>query len=115
LADRGIRSAVHLPAAKVNAKPSAFPTFGSSDHSGRPHIECRLIFSRNEELIALLDDGRAERLAAEYEAVLKEHAFDDLALERATLCGQLRAAGHPESEASRLASEQYPLPSRLGA
>ena len=30
----------HAFAAKVDARPSAFPTFGSSDHSGRPHIEC---------------------------------------------------------------------------
>jgi len=73
LADRGIRSAVHL--------------------------SC----------------GKGRRLAVEHEAILKEPPFDDLALERATLCAQLRAAGHPESEASRLASEQYPLPSRLGA
>ncbi len=35
-----IRNVVRVLAAKVDARPSAFPTFGSSDHSGRPHIEC---------------------------------------------------------------------------
>ena len=164
-----IRNVVTVLAAKVDARPSAFPTFGSSDHSSSPHIECsrdrfdyvvceheieferqstddihvllywifkdvtfalacdfelahrkprtdcrRLIFSRDEELMALINDGWAERLAAEHEAILKEHPFDDLAVERADFCGQLRAASHVESRSVsvRLLSSSAALASR---
>ena len=136
-------------ARRIDASPTTFPTFGPSEQSGRPHIECsgdrfdfvvcergteferrstddvhvllywifksitfglacefelahrtartdsrRMIFSRSEELMALLDDSWAASLAAEHEAILKEHPFDDLASERAALCRELRAAGH---------------------
>ncbi len=73
----------------------------------------RLMFSKQEAFMALLDDTWSQRLAAEHAAILKEHPFDDLAHERAVLCAQLRQAGHSDAEAWRLAQEQYPpvLPS----
>jgi hypothetical protein len=82
----------------------------------QPRRDCRrTIFSKSEELMALLDDSWARCLAAEHEAILKEHPFDDLASERADLCRKLREAGYSDTEAWRLAQEQFRPVARLDA
>jgi len=80
------------------------------DHR-QPQRDCRrIIFSKSEELMALLDNSWAQRLASEHQAILKEYPFDDLASDPAALCRQLREAGHSDTEASRLADGQFPPP-----
>lgn len=70
----------------------------------------RLMFSRQVELLAKLSPAWAARQAAEHEAILRDHPFDDRSDERATLTAALRADGKSAGDAWRQATHVLPFP-----
>ncbi len=70
----------------------------------------RMLFRRQVELLSQLSGAWGRRRASEHRAILRDHPFDDLAGERATLTAQLREAGESPQAAWRAACAQYPEP-----
>ena len=68
----------------------------------------RVLFWRQVELLTQLSDRWGRRGSAEQQAILRDHPFDDLSGERATLTRQLREGGQTPQAAWRMACEQYP-------
>lgn len=68
----------------------------------------RIMFAKQEELLGLLNKDWEEKEKKEHQSILIISPFDDLALLRATYCGELRAKGLAESEIDKLAYEKYP-------
>lgn len=63
----------------------------------------RIIFSKQEELLGILNDSWRRLEHEEYQIILKKYPFDDLAGLRATYFRQLRKQGYPEKEIEKLA------------
>lgn len=68
----------------------------------------RMVFEKQEELLATLDPIWRQKENDEHRSILKDHPFDDLAGIRATYCVQLRQKGFSESEINKSAYEKYP-------
>ena len=68
----------------------------------------RIMFTKQEELLGLLNTDWEERERKEHKSILINNPFDDLAGLIATYFGELRAKGLPESEIEKLAYEKYP-------
>lgn len=84
----------------------------SSDFELKNRIEekdCRrIMFTKQEELLGLLNKEWEEKEKKEHKSILNNNPFDDVAGLRATYCGELRAKGISESEIDKLAYEKYP-------
>ena len=68
----------------------------------------RIMFSKQEELLDLINPEWKEIAKKEHKEILGRNPFDDLAGLRATYCGELRANGLSEPEINKLANEKYP-------
>ena len=69
----------------------------------------RLLFSKQLDLLKLINPDWARKRENDISLVLKTNPFDDLASSRATYCGQLRKQGLSDSEIDKLAYEKYPV------
>jgi hypothetical protein len=72
----------------------------------------RLLFQKQIEIMSVLSETWATRLSTEKEQLLQLFPYDDQSSERATLAKSLRDQGFSPSDASRLANERFPSPSR---
>ena len=80
-------------------------------HHRKEGEDCRrILFSKQEELLAQLDSSWRNRLRGYHFRVLKNHPFDDQSSIRAQYCKQLRDDGADADKAWSLACEKYPLP-----
>ena len=68
----------------------------------------KIAFTKQEELLRVLNPEWSERKKEEHLEILKGHPFDDLSGLRATYCGELRRKGLSEPEVKKLAYEKYP-------
>lgn len=68
----------------------------------------RIMFENQEELLGQLNENWRLKEIVEHQEILKKRPFDDLAVLRATYCGQLRKQGVAETEINKLAYAKYP-------
>ena len=68
----------------------------------------RIMFSKQEELLGVLNKDWEIRERKEHQSILINNPFDDLAGLRATYCRELRAKGLSESEIDKIAFKKYP-------
>ncbi len=68
----------------------------------------RIMYPYQTELLSKLSPDWGKRITREHEERLREHPFDDYALSRATLIGNLISQGYSRAEAESIAREKYP-------
>lgn len=70
----------------------------------------RLIFSKQEELLGLINNDWKAREKKNHENILKNHPFDDFASIRAHFSKELRDGGMANDAAREKACDKHPLP-----
>ena len=68
----------------------------------------RMSFSKQEELLGVLNPEWTNRCARKHHEILNEHPFDDLGGMRAKYCAELRKSGMKEADIWEKALDKYP-------
>ena len=68
----------------------------------------RILFSKQEELLGILNNTWKEEQIEEHDQILKRNPFEDASLLRSTYCRELRGKGLSQEEIDFLAYKKYP-------